>query len=347
MSGGGMNNAGGGGEMSSGAGDPVGITSTIPIEILYAAGRDVVDLNNAFIGRAEAGRLVDLAERKGFPEASCAWIKGIYSAVHTTGIKTVIAVTQGDCSNTHALMETLETEGIRTIPFMYPYDRDRDMLSLQIERLAGAFGVDMAEVAATKLRLDAIREKVARIDRMTWKDGVVTGSENHYFHLSCSDMKGDPDGFEKEVDDFIGAARGRKPSDIPLRLAYIGIPPIVGGIYEFIEANGACVVFNELQRQFSLPVRSDDIVDQYLDYTYPYHIRYRLEDIEAEVTRRKVDGVIHYVQSFCFRQIEDIIVRRRLRLPVLTLEGNRPGKLDLRARMRIEAFTDMLRHLRR
>ena len=322
--------------------DRVGITSTVPIEVVYASGRGVVDLNNAFISHPESNSLVERAERRGFPEASCAWVKGIYSAVHDEKVGTVIAVTQGDCSNTHALMETLETEGIEAIPFMYPYDRDREMLALQIARLTSHFGVSGDEVAAVKRRLDAIREKVGRIDDMTWRDGVVTGFENHYFQICCSDMNGDPDAFEDEVDEFISVAADREPREAGLRIAYIGIPPIVSGMYEFIEANGGQVVFNELQRQFSLPARHDDIVDEYLDYTYPYHIRHRLADIAAEVERREVAGIIHYVQSFCFRQIEDIIVRKRFDLPILTLEGNRPGKLDLRTKMRIEAFLDIL-----
>lgn len=326
--------------------EAVGITSTVPIEIVYASGRRAVDLNNAFINHSDGNSLVDRAERAGFPEASCAWIKGIYSAAHLIRIDALIAVTQGDCSNTHALMETLESEGMRTIPFMYPYDRDRDLLALQMAKLAAALGAGEAGVARAKAGLDAIRDKVARIDELTWRDGLVTGFENHYFQISCSDMNSDPEAFEAEVDAFLSSLSGRDPLGGGLRLAYIGIPPIMSGIYEFIEANGGRVVFNELQRQFSLPARRDDIVDQYLDYTYPYHIKHRLADIRAEVERREVDGVIHYVQSFCFRQIEDIIIRKELDLPVLTLQGNRPGKIDLRTRMRIEAFLDMLRYLR-
>ena len=324
----------------------VGITSTIPIEVLVAAGREVVDLNNVFINHPDSNSLIERAERRGFPEASCAWIKGMYSAVHAEEVGTVIAVTQGDCSNTHALMETLEFEGVKTIPFMYPYDRDREMLALQIRKLAGAFGVGESGIADAKQRLDSIRDKVARIDLMTWRDGVVTGFENHYYQICCSDMNGEPGKFETDVDEFLTVAAARRPGGRGLRIAYIGIPPVMNGIYEFIEANGGRVVFNELQRQFSLPVRRGDIVDQYLDYTYPYHISHRLDDIAAEVGRRDVDGIIHYVQSFCFRQIEDIIIRKRFDIPILTLEGNRPGKLDLRSRMRIEAFLDMLRYLR-
>ncbi len=326
--------------------EAVGITSTVPIEVVYASGRRVVDLNNVFVSHPDSGSLVEQAERRGFPEASCAWIKGIYSAVRLGEVGTVIAVTQGDCSNTHALMETLEAEGLRTIPFMFPYDRDREMLALQIRKLERIFAVGPPEVVAAKRRLDAIRRKVARIDDLTWRDGLVTGYENHYFQICCSDMNGDPDRFEAEVDEFLSAVGDRKPRSPCLRIAYIGVPPIMRGLYEFIEANGGHVVFNELQRQFSLPALRDDIVEQYLEYTYPYHIKHRLSDITAEVEGRKVDGIIHYVQSFCFRQIEDIIIRKRLNLPILTLEGNRPGRLDLRTKMRIEAFLDMLRYLR-
>jgi len=324
----------------------VGITSTVPIEIVYAAGRSAVDLNNAFISHEDGNLLVDRAERSGFPETSCAWIKGIYSAVQAGKIGTVVAVVQGDCSNTHALMEILEMEDIETIPFMYPYDRDRDMMRLQIAKFADALGADSVSIGETKARLDSIRARVAEIDRLTWEENLVSGFENHYYQISCSDMEGDPDAFESKVDQFLEAARRRQPRDCDLRLAYIGIPPIISGIYAFVEANGGAVVFNELQRQFSFPVHHADMVDQYVDYTYPYHIKHRLADISEQVRKRKVSGIIHYVQSFCFRRIEDIIIRKELDLPVLTLEANRPGKLDLRTKMRLEAFLDMLRYLR-
>jgi benzoyl-CoA reductase/2-hydroxyglutaryl-CoA dehydratase subunit BcrC/BadD/HgdB len=117
----------------------------------------------------------------------------------------------------------------------------------------------------------------------------------------------------------------------------------MSGIHEFVESNGGLVVFNELQRQFSMPHMCDDIIDQYLRYTYPYHIRYRLEDIKTEIKRRNIHGIIHYVQAFCFRQVEDIILRKEIGVPILTIEGNRPGRIDLRTRVRIEAFLDMLR----
>jgi benzoyl-CoA reductase/2-hydroxyglutaryl-CoA dehydratase subunit BcrC/BadD/HgdB len=320
----------------------VGITSTIPIEIIYAAGARVVDLNNVFIEDESAPAMVERAERIGFPESSCAWIKGIYSAAHSSGVDSVVAITQGDCSNTHALMETLEIEGIRTIPFMYPYDRDRHFLELQIEKLMGEFDVTRDAVDETLTRLDEVRADVAEIDRLSWEAGLVSGFENHYFHISCSDMRGDPEAFGTEVKHFLSGLGSRRATEYDLRLGYVGIPPILDGLYEYVESQGGKVIFNELQRQFSMPPDGDSLSERYLKYTYPYHVRHRLEDIKREVERRELDGIIHYVQAFCFRQIEDIILRRSIGVPVLTIEGNRPGRIDLRTKVRIEAFLDML-----
>jgi benzoyl-CoA reductase/2-hydroxyglutaryl-CoA dehydratase subunit BcrC/BadD/HgdB len=128
-----------------------------------------------------------------------------------------------------------------------------------------------------------------------------------------------------------------------VRLAYIGVPPIFTDLYASLENMGARVVFNEVQRQFTMPFETSDLVEQYLLYTYPYGAFARLDDILEQLAKRQVDGVIHYTQTFCFRQIEDIIYRQKIDLPFLTLEGDKPGKMDARTRMRLEAFVNMLR----
>ena len=56
-----------------------------------------------------------------------------------------------------------------------------------------------------------------------------------------------------------------------------------------------------------------------------------------------MDGLIHYTQTFCFRQIYDIILRESLPLPILTIEGDKPGKVDSRTAIRLETFVEMLR----
>lgn len=319
-----------------------GFTTTIPLEVLLAAGRTPVDLNNLFITGGKSLELIEAAEARGFPRNICGWIKGIYAAVLESGISEMVAVTEGDCSNTRALMEVLSLHDVTTVPFAYPHDRNPDALRAEIEKMMAHFGVGWKEVNRAGERLEGIRLKIRELDRLTWQDNLVSGEENHYFQVASSDMNGSPDAFEAELDRFLLDVRHRTPYGDTIRLAYIGVPPIIEDLYAFLEYQGARVVFNETQRQFSMPYGIPDLVGRYLAYTYPYDIFFRLADIELELARRRVDGIIHYVQSFCFRQIEDMIVRQSLSLPILTLEGDKPGPLDARSRIRIESFLELL-----
>lgn len=320
----------------------VGFTTSIPIEVLYAAGKTPVDLNNRFITHPTPLEWVREAERRGFPRTCCAWVKGIYAVARTLGLEEVIAVVHGDCSNSQALMEVLGMEGVRVYPFAYPHDRSRSAMRAELEKLCRHYGVEEAAVAEAKRGLDRIREKLVAIDRATWEHCRVTGAENHRFLVDSTDMRGDPRAFEQDLDRFLDTAAARPPCAPQVRLGYLGVPPIYPDLYSRIEQGGVRVVYNEIQRQFSMPHLCADIVEQYLRYTYPYDIFARLEDIKEEIRRRRIDGVLHYVQAFCFRGIEDKIVRASLDVPVLTVEGDTPEPLDERTRLRIEAFVEML-----
>jgi benzoyl-CoA reductase/2-hydroxyglutaryl-CoA dehydratase subunit BcrC/BadD/HgdB len=320
----------------------VGFTSTIPLEVLVAAGAVPIDLNNIFITHPMSPTLIEDAELAGFPRNVCAWIKGIYGAVVFSGITDMIAVTEGDCSYTKALMEVLSLKGVRVHPFAFPAGRDAVALRIEIEKLMANFGVDWDQVNSAKARLDAIRAKIHEIDRLSWQLDLVSGEENHYFQVCSSDMNGDLDLFEAQIDAFLGDARQRPARKERIRLAYLGVPPIVSGLYGFLESLGARVVFNETQRQFSMPYGIADLVEQYRAYTYPYDIFHRIKDISREIETRRVDGVIHYVQSFCFRQIEDMVLRQSIKLPILTLEGDKPTEIDARTKIRVEGFLELL-----
>lgn len=327
----------------------IGFTTSIPIEILVAAGRRPVDLNNAFISRPEAHTFVREAEKRGFPSTCCAWMRGIYGVLTALDIDEIIAVVRGDCSQTQALMEVLQMEGARVYPFAYPYDRSPDAIRAEIEKLREHFGVERKAVEEAKRALDRIRKKLNRLDLLTWRDNLVSGEENHAFLVAGSDMKGDPAAFEREVDTFLEIAeqRDRRPDTEEIRLGYLGVPPIWQGFYERLERPGVRIVFNEIQRQFSMPYLAPTLEEQYLLFTYPYDIFFRLEDIRREAVRRRLDGFIHYAQTFCFRQIEDKILRHSLSKPVLTLEGDRPESLDARTETRIDAFVEMLQREKR
>src|SRR3990172_6404205 len=136
----------------------VGFTTTIPVEAVLAAGKIPVDLNNIFIASDDPDGLDETAEADGLPRTTCGWIKGLYTVARQAGIKDIIAVTQGDCSNTHALMELWQAEGIRIIPFAFPYDRDIDLLKLQVRKLMDALGTDESSTAGWYERLRPLRE---------------------------------------------------------------------------------------------------------------------------------------------------------------------------------------------
>ncbi len=323
----------------------VGITTTVPIEVLMAAGYQTVDLNNVFIGSTERERLVNLAERAGFPQNCCTWIKGIYGVCMEYGIGPVLCVTSGDCSNTIMLMEVLKLKGLDVLPFAYPDQPDVDLMQRALETLAGRLGTTLTRADELRGELGRARRLALEVDELTWRDGVVSGLENHLSLVTASDFGGDYREYERRLEELLAQARTREPyPDDYLRLAYIGVPPVFpSDLYSYIERNSARVVFNEVQRQFAMPNPGSSLAEQYCNYTYPYSIFGRVDDIVAQLRQRRVDGVIHYVQAFCHRGIGDIIFRDSINLPVLTLEGNNDFMLNHHLRTRVEAFIDMLK----
>ncbi|MHB8061876.1 MAG: 2-hydroxyacyl-CoA dehydratase family protein, partial [Ruminiclostridium sp.] len=55
---------------------------------------------------------------------------------------------------------------------------------------------------------------------------------------------------------------------------------------------------------------------------------------------------INYTQAFCYRAIEDIVLREKLKLPILSIEGDRLNSMDARTKLRVEAFIDMLQDVK-
>ena len=327
----------------------VGITTTVPIEVLLAAGYQPVDLNNVFISDPDPERLVGIAEKAGFPINCCTWIKGIYGVVTEQGIDTVLCVTTGDCSNTIMLMEVLKLKGHNVIPFAYPDHPDVSTMQSTLESLAKTLGTTMEAAVKERKKLEKARRLAHELDELTWLGNVASGWENHFWLVSTSDFMGDIDEYERQLSQLLTECHDleeRKKQNM-LRLAYVGVPPVFAkDLHNFLESQGARVVFNEIQRQFAMPHRGNSrnsLAEQYSSYTYPYSIFDRLDDILPQLRDRRVDGVIHYVQAFCHRGIGDIIFRHRIDLPILTLEGNNDYLLTPHLKTRIEAFLDMVR----
>ncbi|MFC1961997.1 2-hydroxyacyl-CoA dehydratase family protein [Chloroflexota bacterium] len=326
----------------------LGITTTVPTEVLLAAGYQPVDLNNIFVNDPHPERLVSIAERAGFPLDCCTWIKGIYGVCQDYSIDTVLCVTSGDCSNTLMLLEVLKLGGIRTLTFAYPDHPDLSRMRQTLEEFATLLGTTLDEAAEVRKQLEPARLLALKLDELTWKDNLVRGSENHLWLVSASDFNQDVTRYSQQLRELLDECGQRQPLPADsLRLAYIGVPPVFAReFYPFLERNGGRVVFNEIQRQFAMPEPVSSLAEQYCNYTYPYSLQERLRDITAEIARRQVDGVIHYVQAFCHRGIADIIFRKTLELPVLTIEGNTNFFLSNHLKTRLEAFLDMLRRSR-
>jgi benzoyl-CoA reductase/2-hydroxyglutaryl-CoA dehydratase subunit BcrC/BadD/HgdB len=326
----------------------IGITTTIPVEVLIAAGYQPVDLNNVLVSDTRPEHLISAAERDGFPLNCCSWIKGIYGVCLEYGIKDVICVTGGDCSNTLMLMEVLKLKGFHTISFAYPARPHEDDMKGALLTLAATLGTTLEAAERVRAQLVPCRDLALILDEFTWQENTVSGWENHLWLVSASDFNGDHRKYERDLKHFLEECSHRQPpTSEQLRLAYIGVPPVYAGdLYRYLEKYGGRVVFNEVQRQFAMPEPVESLAEQYTRYTYPYSIQERLKDIKNELTRRHIDGVIHYTQAFCHRGIGDIIFREAIDLPILTLEGNDDFYLNSHIKTRLEAFLDMIRQRR-
>jgi len=230
---------------------------------------------------------------------------------------------------------------VKVIPFAYPNVRDKNLLMNELEKLANSFNIRLSEAQILKRRFDIIRERIHHLDMLLWKENKAYGREVELFELSSSDFESDPDRFLEKINNKIGEIESRKKIDTTVRIGFAGVPPIIKDLYEKIEKDRVRVVYSEVERQFSLPIPGS-LEESYYHYTYPYGIYARCEDIEREVKRRRIDGIIHYIQAFCFRGIEDIVLRQRLKVPVLTLQGDLPSLVTETLELRIEAFIDML-----
>ncbi|WP_026188884.1 2-hydroxyacyl-CoA dehydratase family protein [Orenia marismortui] len=326
----------------------IGITTTVPIEVLLAANYEVVDLNNIFITSTDYNKYIDIAERDGFPKSSCAWIKGIYGACLENGIKEVLGVIEGDCSNTRALIEVMELKGIKVYPFAYPHSHKLADIKTSINDFMKLFDVREEEVEKVRARLSSLRSLAAEIDRLTYKNNKATGFENHLYQVSCSDFNSNLVEFEAKLKEKVEEISKREEIKKKLRLGFIGVPPMTCDIYEYVNNFDAYFVYNEVQREFAFPrvVESDNIYQQYYDYTYVYDLDFRLAEVKKQIKLRDLDGIIHYTQAFCYREIEDIVIKEQLDIPILNIVGDKQNSLDSRTKLRLEAFLDMLGDLK-
>jgi len=157
----------------------IGLTTTVPVEVLIAAGYTPIDLNNIFITSKNYLKYIDIAERDGFPKSLCAWIKGIYGVCIEENIREIVCVVEGDCSNTKALIEVLSLRGVKIHPFSYPQSHKIEDVEDEIRKFMKSFNVTEDAAEEVRKRLAKIRRLSKEIDELTYKENKTTGFENH------------------------------------------------------------------------------------------------------------------------------------------------------------------------
>ncbi|MCB5261739.1 MAG: 2-hydroxyacyl-CoA dehydratase, partial [Candidatus Cloacimonetes bacterium] len=145
----------------------IGFTTSLPVEVLYAAGHIPIDLNNIFLSQDSSGH-IHQAELKGFPRSLCSWIKGNFSSALCSELDEVIGIVQGDCSNSSSLLEMIAEEGIDIYRFSFPPEQEYSALDKQISRLEEHYGVSRKQTLQAKTWLDAIRVKLIELDRLSY-----------------------------------------------------------------------------------------------------------------------------------------------------------------------------------
>ncbi len=124
-------------------------------------------------------------------------------------------------------------------------------------------------------------------------------------------------------------------------MALFGVPGLLSDLVPYLEELGVRVVLFETEHAFAMLSEADTVEQQYSPerYSYPYGIEVRLKRFSELCRQRSVDRVVYYQQAFCHHNLETRRVLAALvPLPVLTVEGDLPGMLTQRDRLRIETF---------
>lgn len=303
-----------------------GITALVPPELIFACGHKPLDVNN-LVPSSTVHPVSKL----------CAWTASWREMILQKKIEldSLVVVAGGDCHNALADGQRVAFGGIPAHFFFYPFDGDTDYLEAQMRKLAVFLGNDIDKTMFRKV--SEAKKLGKRLERMRI-DGRISGSDAFRVLISFSDLCGDIRTFGKKL------VPGTKPDSSKFRVALIGVPPIYHDFHEVAESFGMHIAYDELPYEF-LRLGGNSmagLAESYAGYTFSRSLGYRLEFIERELTRRKVDGVIHYTQFACHHMLEDDVLRSRLDYPVLTVQGDMPGSTPEQVKLRLEAFSEML-----
>jgi benzoyl-CoA reductase/2-hydroxyglutaryl-CoA dehydratase subunit BcrC/BadD/HgdB len=325
----------------------VGFTTTIPQEYIWASLSQPIDLNNLFISGDSKG-YIRIGEKIGVPRNTCSWIKGMMGVIssYTSEIEIIVAVSQGDCSNNASLMNLVNYyyPQIKVYFFSYPHDRDKQKLKDELTSLGNFLGVSENKVREIKEKLDKVRERLQLLDQLFYEKQNIPAKLYQNIMVSSSDFNSNINAYISRVEEIIEFSLKKEKQVFSFLLGYVGVPTIIKDIFDYLEEELKIkLVYFEVENEFAMLKKNDDIVEQYANFNYPYDLNTRINNIRKEISNRKINGIIHYVQTFCHRQIDDAIMQKSFDVPVLTIEGDSPDLLDMRTKIRIECFIERLR----
>ncbi len=304
----------------------IGITALVPPELIFACAGEPFDVNNI------------IPASKNYPKNKlCAWT-AIWREMLTKReikIDSLIVVAGGDCHNALVDGQKAAMSGIPTHFFFYPFDGDVQYLQSQLYKLLSFLG-DIKYPEKFK-EVNDLKKIGRRIDKKRL-EGKISSGDAFRILVSFSDLMGKLDKFRNALE--------IKEKNIALnnRIALIGVPPIYHDFHEAAQSLDLQIVFDELPYEFVRHSGSDinEVALDYIDYTFARPLDFRIEFLQKELEKRKVDGVIHYTQFACHHVLEDEILRQELDYPMLTIQGDLPGNTPQQVKLRLEAFREIL-----
>ena len=305
----------------------IGITALVPPELIYACGYEPFDVNNV------------IPASKKYPRNKlCAWT-AIWQEMlskREIDIDSLIVVAGGDCHNALVDGQKVAMSGIPAHFFFYPFDGDPDYLESQLHKLCGFLGnIAFPEKPGEIMELKKMGLQVDKKRAL----GKISSGDAFRILISFSDLSGD-------IDKFSSAISGIEEQEIEMnnRIALIGVPPIFYDFHDAAQSLGLHVVFDELPFEFIRHSGTDiqSIARDYCNYTFARPLGFRIDFLRKELEKRHIDGIIHYTQFACHHMLEDEVMRSELDYPILTIQGDLPGKTPEQVKLRLEAFREAL-----
>ncbi len=308
----------------------IAITALVPPELIFACGGQPYDVNNV------------IPASKKYPKNKlCAWTAIWQEMLVKREIKidSLVVVAGGDCHNALVDGQKAAMSGIPTHFFFYPFDGNHKYMESQLNNLCGFLGnIKYPEKFREIKRL----KKIGQLIDKKRTSGKISSAEAFRILISFSDLLGDLNEFRKALDTqltpHLNAGIGVNT------VALIGVPPIYHDFHDVAQSLDLQIVFDELPHEFVRHTGTDinTVARDYCDYTFARPLDFRIEFLQKELEKRKVDGVIHYTQFACHHMLEDEILRQRLDYPMLTIQGDLPGKTPEQIKLRLEAFREVL-----